>query len=83
MVDSPGIFVNLPGNMTGKTRNWLATLCLLAFPFLVFLAFLIYELNRPQPPARALPQTRGHDDSTNAVPPAQSTGTNLTRTPEP
>jgi hypothetical protein len=81
MVDSPGVFVNLPDNMTGKIRNRLATLGILAFPFLIFLAFLIYELNRAPSPGQPLPQTSGHDDSTNAVLPAQSTGTNFTSAP--
>jgi hypothetical protein len=83
MVDTLGVFVNLPDTMTGKTRNWLAALLILAFPFLVFLAFLIYELNRAQPTGRPLPRANSRNDSTNAIPPVPPAGTNLTHTPEP
>jgi hypothetical protein len=83
MVDTLGVFVNLPDTMTGKTRNWLAALLILAFPFLVFLAFLIYELNRAPPTDKSLPGANSRNDSTNAVPPIPAAGTNLTYTSEP
>lgn len=52
--------------MTSKTRNWLAALFILAFPFLVFLAFLFHELNGPLPPLQPLPRPNGYDDLTRA-----------------
>ncbi len=77
MVDTSGVFVNLAPSMTGKTRNRLTALFILAFPFAVFLAFLIHELNSPRPSARPRPLPNGPIAVTNAVPPAPSAGTNL------
>jgi hypothetical protein len=71
MVDSSGASANLPADMTGNKRNCLGALFILAFPFLVFLAFLTYELNQAP---RSGAKSRG--ESTNAVPPAPAASTN-------
>ncbi len=77
MVDTSGVFVNLAPSMTGKTRNRLAALFILAFPFAVFLAFLIHELNNPRPSASSPPGPNGPIAATNPVPQVTSAGTNL------
>ena len=77
MVDRADTFVNLPGSMTVKTRNRLVALFILAFPFAVFVGFLIHELNSPPPPVQSLPQPNGHNEATNAAPPAPSAGTSV------
>ena len=79
MVDTPVAFAKLTSGMTGQSRNRLKALFILGFPCVVFLAFLIYELNKPRPPAQPAPQTDGHNDSTNAIPPASLADTNPTR----
>jgi hypothetical protein len=81
MVDSPGVFVNLAHSMTGKKRNWLAALFILAFPFLIFLGFLIYELTGPRSAAGSPSRPTGLNDATNASPPVPAAGTNLIATP--
>jgi hypothetical protein len=47
--------------MTKKTRNWLLALCILAFPFVLFLGFLIF-MEEPLPPVTTLPNPNGYDD---------------------
>jgi len=47
--------------MTTKTRNRLAVLFILAFPFMVALGFLITDLIRPLPPLPPLPDPNGYD----------------------
>jgi hypothetical protein len=63
--------------MTRKTRNWIGALFILAFPFVVFLAFLIYELNGPLPPLQPLPRPNGYDDLTRAGQQLSDTTENL------
>jgi len=48
--------------MTTKTRNWLITIFILAFPFIAFFAFLISEMSGPLPPSTPLPNPNGYDD---------------------
>ena len=81
MVDSTSSFVNLPARMTVKTRNWLAALLILAFPFAVFLAFLIYDLNRPRPSVQSVSQSDQRTGATNTVLPAPFAVTNLVNGP--
>jgi hypothetical protein len=47
--------------MTKKTRNWLIALCILAFPFVLFLGCLIF-MKEPPPPLAPLPNPNGYDD---------------------
>ena len=47
--------------MTKKTRNWLLALCILAFPFVLFVGCLIY-MEEPLPPLAPLPSPNGYDD---------------------
>jgi hypothetical protein len=47
--------------MTPKTRNRLAALFILAFPFMVALGFLISEAIRPLPPLPPLPNPNGYE----------------------
>ena len=74
MVDIAGDCANLNGSMTGKTRNWLAALCILAFPVAVFVGFLIYDLNHPE-------SADPRNAATNAAPPAPTTATNAVERP--
>lgn len=47
--------------MTKKTRNWLLAISIVAFPFVLFLGFLIF-LEEPLPPLAPLPNPNGYDD---------------------
>jgi hypothetical protein len=47
--------------MTKKTRNWLITLAILIFPFVLFFGFLIF-MEEPVPPLAPLPNPNGYDD---------------------
>ncbi|HEX5398031.1 MAG TPA: hypothetical protein VFY06_03175 [Verrucomicrobiae bacterium] len=47
--------------MTTKTRKWLVTILILAFPFVLFLGFLIF-MEEPPPPLPALPNPNGYAD---------------------
>jgi len=47
--------------MTKKTRNWLLALCILAFPFVLFLGCLIF-MEEPLPPLVPLPNPNAYDD---------------------
>jgi len=67
--------------MTVKTRNWLAALFILAFPFAVFVAFLIHDLNGPPSSAGSLPQPNSQIEATNAIPTATAAGTNPVHEP--
>ena len=46
--------------MTKKTRNWLLALCILAFPFVLFLGCLVFmeepPKSNPKEPAQTVPQ---------------------------
>jgi hypothetical protein len=46
--------------MTKKTRNWLAALCILVFPFILFFGCLIC-MEEPLPPPAPLPNPNGYD----------------------
>jgi len=48
--------------MTKKTRNWLIALCILAFPFALFLGCLIFLAEEPLPPLAPLPNPNGYVD---------------------
>jgi hypothetical protein len=48
-------------NMTKKTRNWLIVLAIMAFPFVLFLGFLVF-MEGPVPPLTPLPNPNGYDD---------------------
>lgn len=47
--------------MKTKTRNWLVTILILAFPFVLFLGFLIF-MEEPLPSLPSLPKPNGYDD---------------------
>ena len=47
--------------MKTKTRNWLVTILILAFPFVLFLGFLIF-MEEPLPTLPVLPSPNGYDD---------------------
>jgi hypothetical protein len=47
--------------MTKKTRNWLVAIFIVAFPFVLFLGFLIF-LEEPLPPPVPLPNPNGYAD---------------------
>ena len=81
MIDSAGSFANLPAGMTVKTRNWLAASFILAFPFAVFLGFLIHELNRPRPAVQSVSPPGQRIEATNVVRPAPFAVTNLVNGP--
>lgn len=48
--------------MTKKARNWSIAIGIVAFPFILFLGFLIFMDAEPLPPIAPLPQTNGYDD---------------------
>lgn len=48
-------------HMTTKTRNWLITMFIVAFPFGLFLGFLIF-MEEPLPPLAPLPNPNGYGD---------------------
>jgi hypothetical protein len=48
--------------MTTKTRNWLIAIFILAFPFVLFLGFLIFMDTEPLPPLTPLPDPNAYDD---------------------
>ncbi len=52
---------NINTNMTKKTRNWLIVLSILAFPFVLFCAFLFF-MQEPLPPLAPLPNPNGYED---------------------
>jgi hypothetical protein len=60
MVDAARFFAKLRRDMTKKTRNWLLALCILAFPFVLFLGCLVFmeepPKSHPNEPVKALPQ---------------------------
>ena len=47
--------------MKTKTRNWLVTILIMAFPLVLFLGFLIF-MEEPMPSPAALPNPNGYDD---------------------
>lgn len=47
--------------MTKKTRNWLAALSILAFPFALFFGCLVF-MEEPLPPLASLPNPNGYED---------------------
>jgi hypothetical protein len=47
--------------MKKKTRNWLIALFIVAFPFALFVGFLIF-MEEPLPPVAPLPNPNGYDD---------------------
>jgi hypothetical protein len=63
--------------MTKKTRNWLIALSILAFPFVLFLSFLIF-LEEPLPPVAPLPNPNGY---LKAIPQDPASGTNMVYSP--
>jgi hypothetical protein len=61
MIDGPGFFAKLAGTMKSKTRNWLILIFVLAFPFVLYLGFLIF-LEEPPPPLASLPNPNSYGD---------------------
>jgi hypothetical protein len=57
MIDAAGFFANSATSMTIKTRNRLLALCILAFPFLVLLGFVISESINPLSPPEPSPKS--------------------------
>ncbi len=47
--------------MMKKTRNWIIVLAILAFPFVLFLGFLVF-MEEPVPPLAPLPNPNGYED---------------------
>jgi hypothetical protein len=62
MIDATRFFANPAAGMTTKTRNRIVVLFILAFPFVLFLGFLISEFAKPLPPIPPLPNPNGYDD---------------------
>lgn len=62
MIDATGFFGNSAASMATKTRNRLIVLCLLAFPFILFVGLLISEFAKPLPSVLPLPTPNGYDD---------------------
>jgi hypothetical protein len=66
MIDATRFFANPAASMTTKTRNRIVVLFILAFPFVLFLGFLISEFAKPLPPIPQLPNPNPNT-GTNAI----------------